>query len=429
MPEIYTVKIVNTGEIFSPSEQKGPLWEKALEASRGITHAVCLCRKGDDPRTVAIKLSPNKKYYLARYGATHHHRKDCRFYGLNPTQSGRQGYTEQAVLEQADGSLAIKLARSLSPPRGAVEANLKGVQQSRSTQGVRRSAMGLGGLLDLLWEEAKLNQWNSGTSKRWDLKTGTALLRQAERIHVGSHTLDKALLLPAFKETHEATRNLKIVEKARQSGLRLIVIGPLAKFDESRDSWADANVETAQPLQMLLDTYYGIPKMMLTAASRTAVQSSYRNEIAAWQRNEKVYAIAQFVLRDKKTKNPKEANVADVLEVCLLHLSERFIPLDSSYEEVIEKLLTEEKRSFIKPLRYEADDEVFPDFWLLDMGCDYPMEVFGMDTEDYQMRKDQKFKIYSDIKKYPSGWWYWDALTKGKIPELPSPPVVEPKEP
>lgn len=111
-----------------------------------------------------------------------------------------------------------------------------------------------------------------------------------------------------------------------------------------------------------------------------------------------------------------------------MHLSERFIPLDSSYEGKLEQALVDAKRSFVKPLRYEADDLVFPDFWLSDMGGDYPLEVFGMNTVTYLERKLQKTAIYGDATKYPLGWWYWDVLTQPMIPTLPTPVAYEPED-
>jgi hypothetical protein len=43
MPTTYTIRIANTGETFSPGQQNGPLWEKALEAGHRTTYRVCLC--------------------------------------------------------------------------------------------------------------------------------------------------------------------------------------------------------------------------------------------------------------------------------------------------------------------------------------------------------------------------------------------------
>lgn len=87
------------------------------------------------------------------------------------------------------------------------------------------------------------------------------------------------------------------------------------------------------------------------------------------------------------------------------------IPLDSGYEAVIEAKLYAEGRAFFKPPRFEAEDEIFPDFWLLGMGrhTQYPLEVFVMNTPAYQVRLQQKIRWYNG-RFGPAGWWYWDAF-------------------
>lgn len=81
-----------------------------------------------------------------------------------------------------------------------------------------------------------------------------------------------------------------------------------------------------------------------------------------------------------------------VIDVALMTVSPRYIPLDSGYEGMVEERLWQEKRAFIKPLRYDGEAEVFPDFVLPDMpGVDaLPMEVFGMKTPGYLQRKQEK---------------------------------------
>ncbi|WP_223815738.1 MULTISPECIES: DUF1173 family protein [Pantoea] len=59
---------------------------------------------------------------------------------------------------------------------------------------------------------------------------------------------------------------------------------------------------------------------------------------------------------------------------------------------MVETRLWEEKRAFIKPLRYDGEEDVFPDFVLTDVpGTEVlPMEVFGMNTPDYLQRRREK---------------------------------------
>jgi len=437
MPTSYTIKIANTGETFRSSEQDSALWQAALAGGHRITHGICLCLRDDKPRNVAIKRSSKNNYYLARYGETHHHRKNCRFFAIDASQSGRQGYTSDAVSPDGEDGLIINLARSLDAPRDATHDSVDAaIVERHSRPGIKRNRIGLGGLLDLLWEQADLNRWEATTGKRWDLKVGKYLLDQAEKIRVGKKTmLNTALLLPAAgvqdkpkAKSPEHIRNENVVKNAHQTGLRLVAIAPLASFKSDKDLWTGADGVPLQTEQKLRLRSLGMPKLMMNAACQAALLRSYARELKVWQRGEKVYAIVQMAMRPRNARLVKAADVADVFQVCLMHLSERFIPLDSGHEGKLEEALVNAKRGFIKPLRYEADDLVFPDFWLTDMGADYPLEVFGMNTDEYQLRKDQKTKIYNDLSKYPLGWWYWDPLNQREIPALPAPVTDEPVE-
>lgn len=405
----YPIKIANTGKVFLPSEQSGKAWIDALEKAHRSTHGLCMCMNDDRVRPVSIRRL-GESFYVARFRDTsHHHHKKCRFYAPSNEQSGMQGYTQQAVQIREDGDLAIRLDRALSPPRaGATEPALAPPRDRAPRQ--RRNTMSLGGLLDLLWTEAELNTWHSDHPRKlWDQRVGNALLTQARRIHVRHRTLDEVLLLPAREGEQEHDRNKRVVSKARGSGLRLVAIGPLARFDPERDN---------DMLQLRLGAPFGVPKLQLDEVTRAALRLSYANELGAWQRGAKVYAIVQMALCPK---NPRTSvDTADVLGISLLRLSERFIPLDSSYEGTLEQQLVAAGRSFTKPMRFDHDDAVFPDFWLLDMECDYPIEVFGMSTPEYQQRKAAKRIHYADRQKYPKGWWYWDLFEHGEIPALPS---------
>ncbi|MFO2466552.1 DUF1173 domain-containing protein [Pseudomonas sp. 15FMM2] len=142
--------------------------------------------------------------------------------------------------------------------------------------------------------------------------------------------------------------------------------------------------------------------------ARTALTKSFAAELNAWQAGAQIYAIVHVSVR-AGTKP-----YADVNKVALMRVSERLIPLDSGHEATVEKLLYDNQRSFYKPLRFDA---VFPDFWLLDMASDYPMEVFGMNTAEYLARKVVKVAHYN--ANYPSGWWQWDACANATIAPLP----------
>ena len=110
-----------------------------------------------------------------------------------------------------------------------------------------------------------------------------------------------------------------------------------------------------------------------------------------------------------------------VIDVALMTVSPRFIPIDSGYEGAVEEKLWQEKRAFIKPLRYDGEEDEFPDFVLKDVpGVDaLPMEVLGMNTPEYLLHMQEKSDHY-DAEYGQGRWWYWEATVTSKIPAFPS---------
>lgn len=102
----------------------------------------------------------------------------------------------------------------------------------------------------------------------------------------------------------------------------------------------------------------------------------------AWRAGHKVVTIIEKeppVLHfEKRDGRVIPVNEVDVIGIALMRLSLRFIPVDSGYKEIIETRLCEQKRSFVKPPRFDADDNTFPDFWLMDTDGErtLPIEVF-----------------------------------------------------
>src|SRR6185369_5543906 len=123
---------------------------------------------------------------------------------------------------------------------------------------------------------------------------------------------------------------------------------------------------------------------------------------AAWQQNQRVMAIAELDLK-------KDGKYANVVDIALMPVTANWIPFDSMFELLIADKLTSEERGFLKPLRFDAEEDVvFPYFILRDTGDDIPLEVFGRTDEAYEARKALKMAYYQ--KEFGTDrWWYWDA--------------------
>lgn len=406
MRKTYEVRVTSTQRKYSREFQTErefeDRWKWALQQAYG-SPVVCLC-PGKGNRLLSVKhREESDNYHLARYSKTGpEHANDCRFHAHASTQSGLQGYADGVVEEADDNTLRIRLAHGLRVNEAAPADN--DADDVPRAPGVKKPSIRLLGLLQLLWLEAGLANWYPlMEGKRNPANVAYWVSEAAKRIRASRMTVNDVLLMSAKKDSSRATRNAEIVDLARKHSRRLIAVSPLASFNSERRSL----------VQLSLSGPFGMPTMDIRAEVRRRVERSFATELAAWEAGHEVIAIAQL--------NLKKGRYADVLDLALMRVSERMIPLDSGYEAVIEAKLHAEGRAFFKPPRFEAEDEIFPDFWMLDMGRDtqYPLEVFGMNTPAYQVRRQRKIRWYNG-RFGSAGWWYWDAFNDPQGNAIPA---------
>ncbi|HCH7473829.1 TPA: DUF1173 family protein [Pseudomonas aeruginosa] len=404
--------VLISGKRYSPEfqtdKQYAKSWKVVLERAYG-THAICQCPSSGSRKLSIKRREDSDGFHLARFAGTgHEHSNDCRYYAPAPERSGMQGYAVGVVEEGEDGSIRVRLARGIRVQAPRSEES-DGASVTRSP-GKSKPAMTLLGLLHLLWSESRLSTWYPAMEgKRNSSIVNYALLQAAERVAASRMKLNEVLLLAAQRDSKGAARNQAITKSAITRDLRLVAISPLARYNPERHSGDIGRLPLSGP--------FGMPILHLPPAVWATAARKFERELSAWRRGSRVIAIAQVTPRKGESLSQ-----GDVVELALMQVSERWIPVDSDYEGVIEAKLHAAGRSFDKPLRYDADEsEVFPDFWLLDAGKDYPLEVFGMNTPAYLERKAVKTAWYN--REYGGeGWWSWDAAAdpKGKnIPPFP----------
>jgi len=398
---------------FQTGNDSKSKWQGVLERAYGKTDASCCC-PGRGPRKLAIKhRASSGEYHLARFAGTGaEHANECRFYAPAPESSGMQGYSRGVVEEGEDGLLRIRLARGLqaAPPKDSGDEVIVALP---TAPGVRKPAMSLLGLLHLLWQEARLNVWYPAMLGKRNLGVVTSVLyKAATRVGSGRVRLADVLLMSADKDSKAATANQERVTQAIGRNQRVIAVAPLAQYSADKHGGDVARLPLSKP--------FGIPQLYLQKTQWDGLQKSFQQELSFWMRGGTVIAIAQVDVKQGQ-KWPQ----ARVLDVALMPVSDQWIPFDSSYESMIEARLREEGRAFEKPLRFDAgEEEVFPDFWLLDVGKPYPMEVFGMATPEYLIRKQIKLVHYN--REYGvDGWWSWSADNDTKGLQIPSFPVKQ----
>lgn len=382
-------------------------WKSVLDKAYGTSYAQCCC-PGRGERKLAIKRRDgNDSYHLARFaGSGPEHTNECRFYAPAPETSGMQAYDLGVIEEGDDGLLRVRLARGLKANPTREEAVPDNVARP-SAPGVRKPVMSLLGLLHLLWQEARLNIWYPAMAgKRNGYVMNKGLAKAAARIGSDRLRLSEVLLLPADKASAAAEANQSVVVHAIERNLRPVVVAPLARFDAVKHGGAVDRLPLSKP--------FGIPTLNIDKSLWARTHQRFRPEISSWMRGGRVMVIAHLEV-EQGGKWPK----AKVLDIALMPVSEQWIPFDSSYEAVVEEALRKQGRAFEKPMRYEADEaDYFPDFWLLDVAKDFPMEVFGMSTPEYLARKQIKVERYNREYGF-GGWWSWNADRDPKAEHIP----------
>jgi hypothetical protein len=388
-------------------------WLKHARDNKATTVVTCCCLAAEDDvirRRLRVNLSQTTdQCWLSSFPYTgHEHAPDCRFYSVWPDERQAAIYTTDVVKAGTDGMLIVRLPTGLQKKDAGEKTNEETPVKTGTGKQRRQPSMKLTGLLHLLWEQSGINFWHPAFDRRkrnpgwisWKLNNAAA------RIRIGRISLQESLLLMARKNTPQSEDNRRHCRKAEQSSRRLITVSQMATWNEA----TEARLQQSVPLGF----FSGIPELQLPEDVLTRLMRSYARELRDWQRGARVIVISEseppvttFIRKDGRNV---PQSCSRVIDVALMTVSPRFIPLDSSYEGVIEEKLWREKRTFIKPLRYDGEEQVFPDFMLMDVReCEaLPMEVFGMNTPEYLLRKQEKV-VHYDKEYGPGRWWHWDA--------------------
>lgn len=421
------------GGIFQPHEQLDydSDWRKKLGdayANKVEARVTCLCKgKPDDltlRRLVVRYLKDSDRYSLSGWkhsGGQHRH--DCRFYSVWPDDTSASAYSSGVVRVNDDGTFSITLPVGLSRQNGT-DKPASDVNPARHPRtGKSKPSMSLLGLGHFIWQQAEINTWKPQYVKnrpRNALWLASRINGMAQNIRVSRLTLADVLLVSAAGEGTQKQANQQRVRYATENKKRLMAIA-LLKAD-AEDGYA-----ALQTGRLSLSSPLGFPKLNVSSNTFRACERSFGSELNAWKAGHKVVAIVETEPPTLRFERINGRNVpiteAEVIGIALMCVTPRFIPVDSGYEAIIESRLCEEERSFIKPLRFDAENDTLPDFVLTDVDGkeSVPMEVFGMNTGEYIARRDAKTEFYN--REYgPDGWWSWDATLKNaeeKIPPFP----------
>ncbi|NKE96871.1 DUF1173 domain-containing protein (plasmid) [Pantoea agglomerans] len=402
-------------------------WQRWLKHSRDnkkTTVVTCRCLPAEnDPVRRRLKVHYSRdteRCWLSSYAFTgNEHKPDCRFYSVWSDERQAEIYQGEVVRAAADGTIVIRLPTGLQKKAPSDVKPAENASDDEPVKRKRRPSMSLLGLLHLLWEQSGINVWHPAFDKKkrtpgwvsWHLQ------QTAARIRIGRVPLEESLLLMALKGTQQVIANREHLRAAEKSKRRLIVVSMLAGWSEA----GEARLQAMLPLGL----FSGFPDLVMPEDVRLRLERSFSRELSDWRRGMKVMVIAETEPPETSFRHidgrNRPSSCSTVIDVALMTVSPRFIPLDSGYESAVEEKLWQEKRAFIKPLCYDGEEDVFPDFVLKDVpGVDaLPMEVFGMNTPEYLLRMQEKTSYY-EAEYGPGHWWSWNAAEKSDMPAFPS---------
>ncbi|RZI59582.1 MAG: DUF1173 domain-containing protein [Rubrivivax sp.] len=316
----------------------------------------CLCCEGG----VEMYVARHRQFVLKRMpgsGARHH--PDCPSYEPDEQLSGLGELVGDAVLEPQPGCYDLRV--NFPWTRVAGKGVPRGEAEEPAEVAVARRRMSLRALMHFLFHTAGFDRWSPAMEgKRNQAVLHKYLMEAAEGITVRGIGLAERLYVPeAFSEAGRE-------EAARRRRAKLAVLHP-------RDGQT--------PLALVIGEFKGCdasavgrriwikhaPDAPLLVASRTweRIERGFGALLEARHADtgQRVRVIMAALIRARR-EHTYEVDTAS-----LMLASEHWIPLEGIHELALVRALVEQRRRFVKPLRYDSRSvAAFANALLLDAG-------------------------------------------------------------
>ena len=271
-----------------------------------------------------------------------------------------------------------------------------------------RHRMSLRAVMHFLFERAGFNRWYPAMEgKRTQGVMHKYLLEAADGIQIKGVTLSERLYVP--EQFHEEQKG-EIAERRRRKLAVLQSPGDDVQFKMAL-VLGEYKREEASPLGR---------KVWLRHMPDTPLFIDAK----AWKRIERAYGSLLEARDADTTTKPrvvmcaliyaKREHIYQIDAVSFMLTTEHWIPIEGVYEVDLIQALTDQKRRFVKPLRYDARSAAaFPNVLLLDTGAaPTPLHVLSasMDAKD-RATKEKAAKAQGEST------WLWS--TDKPIPRLP----------
>lgn len=364
---------------------------RLFERSRAeLGYGQCLCVPEAPPRLVLRCRSG--RYHLAAWPERgHDHRPTCPWYRPEPALSGRAEYTGSGIVT-TDAGTSLRLAAPLvtrstdsGPRRHAVP------DADRYDSRTRRRSLSLLAVVHCLWEQARLSVWSPHDGRRTWATCHDRLVAETRDCTINGGPLENSLYVVPQFEPHAAIDNTdawdRFVGQLGQQGTvrrRGLVLGEVRRISPTEHGVC---VRLAHQLEPIFATRGLMERARRAYRSALTETSQQRHRIA-------------LLLVDR---SPTGWTVA--VDMAFMLTSAAFLPCDSAPEVRMANALVAAGRTLTKPLRYDRNDSVFPDFVLLDTTPMTFIEVWGVTgREEYERRKQSKRHHYRSTGRVLLDW-------------------------
>lgn len=385
-------------------------------------HCQCFASRHEPQAATLLQLWPSRRgtnYHLRRAkGEGEHHHKKCRHRSLSEQTLATMGLTSKALRITEDGCLHISLQFGLGEKDEAdVEPTLK--PTAHRGMSVARTRASLLGLLHVLWSEAgldtfrpKLHQAGPGPWVRLRQVARRTVPNKMRSLH--EHGLSSILLLPLQADQNQNRRNYAKLFTAHKKRRLLFACELDARLLEktNRGGYAD------------LTSIFGV-NVTIHNELISSTLNRFASERCALKDKHPVIAFGIATVGEWGCSRL----AATIENWVLMGVTDCYVPVESSYERAVGDWLERHNRAYQKPLRYDSDTPVHPDFILCDTIPPLPMEVYGMNSSEYLARKAEKEAYYR--REFPGRHWSWNVLTEPleqALSWLPSPGPIQNSE-
>lgn len=376
----------------------------------------CLCVQGG----VEMYVAKHRLFLVKRMpDSAQRHHPSCPSYEPELTQSGLGELIGDSVIEHAPDAIELRvdfpLARTFGPPVP------RGERAEPTEVKASRHRMTLRAVLHYLFERARLNHWVPAMEgKRNQGVIHKYLMEAAQDVTTKGIRLAERLYVPEpFSESAKAA-----IAERRHAKLA-VLHSPVDLPEEPPE----------RDLQFKMVLVIGEFKAVEPAVQGRKVWVKHMPDTPllvdgkAWERAERLYGEVLEGRDADCARKPRAVigaliyarreHVYQIHALTLMLVSDQWIPIEALHELPLINALVDQRRRFVKPLRYDASTaSAFPNALLLDAGeLPLPLQVVSpfMPTKE-RSTKDKAIKE-CEAGKLGKAWvWHTDQL----MPSLPA---------